>query len=223
MIKWHPKGEGAFKLTLCALPYAIKSSIGRPIRKQRLHVKEKRPSRHAALRRDDAVLVVIDMQERLLPVMADRERVVENALKLVKFARIIGLPILFTEQQNLGETIAELRVELKDIEPLIKLEFDCFESPAFTDRLSQLKRNTLIIFGIEAHICVAQTALHALSHYKVQVVSDAVSSRSPHNREVALQRLRQAGNIVTSTEMVIYELLGRAGTAEFREALKLVK
>jgi nicotinamidase-related amidase len=223
MIRWHLKEDGAFKLTLCALPYAIKSSIGRPIRKQRLHVKGKRPSQHAALRRDDAFLVVIDMQERLLPVMADRERVVENALKLVKFARIIGLPILFTEQQNLGETIAELREELKDIEPLIKLEFDCFESSAFTDRLSQLKRTTLIISGIEAHICVTQTALHALAHYKVQVVSDAVSSRSTHNREVALQRMRQAGVIVTSTEMVIYELLGRAGTAEFREALKLVK
>jgi isochorismate hydrolase len=179
--------------------------------------------RSRILSTNDALLVIIDMQERLLPVIADRERVVENALKLVKFAPIIGLPILFTEQQNLGETIAELRVELKDIEPLIKLEFDCFESRVFTDRLDQLKRKTIIIIGVEAHICVTQTALHALSHYKVQVVSDAVSSRSTHNWEVALQRMRQAGVIVTSTEMVIYELLGRAGTAEFREALKLVK
>ena len=186
-------------------------------------MKGKSSSQHAALRRDDAFLVVIDMQERLLSVMADRERVVENALRLVKFASIIGLPILFTEQQNLGETTSELREELKDIEPLIKLEFDCFESSAFTDRLDQLKRKTIIIIGVEAHICVTQTALHALAHYKVQVVSDAVSSRSPHNREVALQRMRQAGAIVTSTEMVIYELLGRAGSAEFREALKLVK
>jgi nicotinamidase-related amidase len=186
-------------------------------------VGEKRTSRYSALSRDDTLLVVIDMQERLLPVMAGRERVVENALKLVKFAHIIGLPIILTEQQNLGVTAAELHEELKGIEPIIKLEFDCFECPAFTDRLSQQKRSTLIISGIEAHICVTQTALHALSHYKVQVVSDAVSSRSTHNWEVALQRMRQAGAIVTSTEMVIYELLGRAGTAEFRESLKLVK
>ncbi len=184
---------------------------------------EKRTSGYLALNRDDALLVVIDMQERLLPVIAGKEKVVDNAIKLIKFSHVVGLPILLTEQQNLGETTPELREGLKDIEPIIKLEFDCFKSPAFTDRLEQLKRNTLIIIGIEAHICVAQTALHALSHYKVQVVSDSVSSRSPHNWEVALGRMRQAGVIVTSTEMVIYELLGKAGTAEFREALKLVK
>jgi nicotinamidase-related amidase len=201
----------------------IRNPIGRLMRKQRLHMRGKSPSRHAALRRDDALLVVIDMQERLLPVIAGKERVVENALRLVKFARIIGVPILLTEQQNLGETASEIREELKDILPVIKLEFDCFESRAFTDRLGQLNRNTLIIIGIESHICVAQTALHALSRYAVHVVSDAVSSRSPHNWEVALERMRQAGVTVTSTEMVIYELLGRAGTDQFRETLKLIK
>ena len=179
--------------------------------------------RSRLLSTDDALLVIIDMQERLLPVIAGKEKVVDNALKLVKFSRIVGLPILLTEQQNLGETTSELREELEDIEPIVKWEFDCFESHVFTDRLEQVKRNTIIIAGIEAHICVAQTALHALSHYKVQVVSDAVSSRSARNWEVALQRMRQAGVIVTSTEMAIYELLGRAGTDEFREALKLVK
>jgi nicotinamidase-related amidase len=197
--------------------------MGTLMRKQRLHVGEKGSSRYTALRRDDALFVVIDMQERLLPVMAGKEGVIENVLKLLKFARVIGLPIILTEQQNLGATASELREELNGIQPVIKLEFDCFESRAFTARLDQLKRNTLIITGIEAHICVAQTALHALSRYSVQVVSDAVSSRSPHNWEVALQRLGQAGVTITSTEMVIYELLGRAGTDQFREALKLVK
>ncbi len=186
-------------------------------------MKDNHSYRSGLLSADDALLVVIDLQERLLPAIADKEKVVENARRLVKFARVVGLPIILTEQQNLGETIAELREELKDIEPAIKLEFDCFESGVFIDRLEQLKRNTLIIIGIEAHICVAQTALHAVSHYKVQVVSDAISSRSSHNCEVALQRMRQSGVIVTSTEMAIYELLGRAGTAEFREALILVK
>ena len=201
----------------------IRSSIGRLIRRKRLHVRENRLSRRTALRRDDALLVVIDIQERLLPVMAEKERVVENALKLIKFSRIVGLPILLTEQENLGETTSELREELKDIQPIIKLEFDCFESLAFADRLRRLNKNTLLIVGIEAHICVTQTALHALSHYAVQVVSDAISSRSPHNAEVALQRMRHNGVIVTSTEMAIYELLERAGTDQFRETLKLVK
>ena len=175
------------------------------------------------LRRDDALLVVIDMQERLLPVIAEKEGVFENTLKLVTFGRMIGLPIVLTEQQNLGETTPEIRAKLKGVDPITKLEFDCFESPAFADHIRRLNRNTLIIAGIEAHICVAQTALHALVSYRVQVVSDAVSSRSPHNREVALDRMRQAGVTITSTEMVIYELLRKAGTDQFREALKLVK
>jgi isochorismate hydrolase len=186
-------------------------------------VTTKYASRHSVLRRDGAFVAVIDMQERLLPVIAHRQRIIENALRLVKFAHIVGLPVVLTEQQNLGETASELRTELKDIQPIVKWEFDCFESSAFTERLGQLRRNTLILIGIEAHICVVQTALHALSSYSVQVVSDAVSSRSPHNWEFALQRMRQAGAIVTSTEMVIFELSGRAGTDQFREALKLVK
>lgn len=175
------------------------------------------------LRGVDALLVVIDIQERLLPVIAEKERVIENVLKLVTFARMIGLPIILTEQQNLGETTPEIRAELETIQPIIKFEFDCFESPAFVEQIRRLDRNTLIIAGIEAHICVAQTALHALAHYTVHVVSDAVSSRSLHNREVALDRMRQAGITITSTEMVIYELLGKAGTEQFREVLKLVK
>jgi len=175
------------------------------------------------LKGDDVLLLVIDMQERLLPAIAEKERVIENTLKLVKFARIIGVPILLTEQQNLGETTPEIRAELGALQPIIKLEFDCFESRAFAERIRHLNRNTLIIAGIEAHICVAQTALHARARYAAQVVSDAVSSRSRHNGEVALDRMRQAGVTITSAEMVIYELLGKAGTEEFREALKLVK
>jgi isochorismate hydrolase len=175
------------------------------------------------LRSDDALVVIIDMQERLLPVISGKDRVVENVLKLVKFSRIVGLPILLTEQQNLGETSAEIRTELKDSQPISKLEFDCFESRAFADRVRQLGRNTLIIAGIEAHICVAQTALHALVDYAAHVVSDAISSRSPHNWEVAIERMRHDGVTITTTEMVIYELLGKAGTDQFKEALKLVK
>ena len=175
------------------------------------------------LRRDDALLVVIDIQDRLLPAISGKEKVVENTLKLVTFARMIGLPVLLTEQGKLGETIPEVRAALEDVQPIVKLEFDCFESPAFVKQIHQLNRNTLIIAGIEAHICVAQTALHALAQHTVQVVSDAVASRSPHNWEVALGRMHQAGVTITSTEMVIYELLGKAGTEEFREALKLVK
>jgi len=175
------------------------------------------------LEKNDPLLLIIDMQERLVPVIADKETVIENIVRLAKFCRIIGLPAVLTEQQNLGDTLPEIREELKDIEPVAKLEFNCFGSSAFSRRIRKEGRNTLIIAGVEAHICVAQTALHAHPAYVVHVVSDAVSSRSLHNRDVALERMRRQGITVTSTEMVIYELLGKAGTDTFREALKLVK
>jgi isochorismate hydrolase len=186
-------------------------------------MKDLQASQGSLLNRADALLVVIDMQERLLPVIAEKERVVENVLKLVKFAPIIGLPVIHTEQQNLGETISEIRAALQGVDAIIKLEFDCFKSPIFAEHIRRLKRNTLIITGVEAHICVAQTALHALADHTVHVVSDAISSRSSHNHKVALGRMGNAGVTITSTEMVIYELLEKAGTDQFREALKLVK
>lgn len=179
--------------------------------------------RQPLLNQKDSLLVIIDMQERLLPVIAKKESVVENIVKLIKFSRIVGLPILLTEQQKLGETVPEIRERLVGIQPISKVEFDCFASASFTERLSELNRGALIIVGIEAHVCVAQTALHALSDYAVHVVSDSVSSRSPHNWEIAIERMRQRGVTITSTEMVIFELIGKAGTPTFKEVLKLVK
>lgn len=183
----------------------------------------KHSPRSALLTRDDSLLVIIDMQERLLPVIAEKERIIENVVKLVKFSQIIGLPVVLTEQQKLGETVPEIRELLKDLQPISKLEFDCFGSSAFGKHVSEQDKDTLIITGVEAHVCVAQTALSGLSDYSVQVVSDAISSRSLHNREVALHRMGQNGITITSTEMVIYELLQKAGTDTFREALALVK
>ena len=180
-------------------------------------------SKQPLLSKDASCLVVIDMQERLVPVIADRERVVENVVRLIKFSRIIGLPVVLTEQQKLGHTLPEIREELIGIQPISKLEFDCFASNEFSEQINKLNRNALIIAGIEAHICVAQTALHAISDYEVHMVSDAISSRSTHNWEVALHRMRQRGVTITSTEMIIYELLRKAGTDVFRETLKLVK
>ena len=173
--------------------------------------------------RDDAILLVIDVQERLLPHIAGGEALVANIAKLVQFARIIGLPVVVTEQVRLGPTVAGIAQHLADVEPITKAEFGCLGCEGFTERLTVLGRNTLILTGIEAHICVAQTALQALDHYTVHVVRDAVGSRCRANRRVALDRMREAGVVITSTEMVMYELLARAGTDEFRAVLPLVK
>jgi nicotinamidase-related amidase len=173
---------------------------------------------------DRCVFLIIDFQEKLLAVMHDREKVLDNAVKLVKFANIMGLPVLITEQEKLGPTVDAIKAELPAAGAITKIEFDAMERPELVEALRRLSRNTVILAGIESHICVTQTALHLLAEgYAVHLASDAVSSRSPEDRAVALGRMGQAGAIVSSAEMVIYELLGKAGSEEFREVLKLVK
>jgi nicotinamidase-related amidase len=173
---------------------------------------------------ENCVLLIIDIQEKLLAVMHDREKMLDNAVKLVKFANIIGMPVLLTEQEKLGPTVDAIKVELPAVNAITKIEFDALERPELVDALRRLSRNTVILAGIESHICVTQTALHLLAEgYTVHVAGDAVSSRTPEDRAVALERMRQAGAVVSSVEMAIYELLRKAGTEEFREVLKLVK
>ncbi|MFC1919771.1 isochorismatase family protein [Chloroflexota bacterium] len=173
--------------------------------------------------RYDSVLVVIDVQEKLLPVVHDRERVVGNIVRLLQFARIIGLPVIYTEQENLGSTVDKVRKVIQVREPISKLAFDAFYCEGFTDQVRDLGRETLILTGVEAHVSIAQTALHAIPYFKVHVVSDAVSSRTAENLAVALERMNQAGVVATSTEMIMFELLQQAGTDEFKSVLPLIK
>ena len=172
---------------------------------------------------NDTVLVLIDIQDKLLPVMQNREMLIQNAVRLVKFAHLLNLPIICTEQEKLGSTIAPIRDELKGLAAISKLSFDCFACQGFKNELERIGRKVLIVAGIEAHICVAQTVLHALRDYGVHVVADAASARFAHNHAIAMQRMQMAGAVITSTEMFIYEVLGQAGTDIFREVLKLVK
>lgn len=173
--------------------------------------------------REESLMVIIDMQERLVPAMAEKERIVENVVRLSRFSRIMGLPVIVTEQQKLGATLPEIRESLQQNDPISKVDFNCFGCEEFGKRVEPLGRKTLILAGIEAHICVAQTALYGLSDYRVHVVTDAVSSRVLENKATALRRMEKEGATLTTTEMLIYELLKRAGTDEFREVLKLVK
>ncbi len=180
-------------------------------------------ARHLFATREDSVLVIIDMQTRLVPVVSQAERIVENTKRLLALSRLLALPAVFTEQENLGPTVPELIEGITDHAPVSKLAFNCFSSVPFSVRLRETGRHTLILAGIEAHICVAQTALWAHPRFNVHVVSDAISSRSPDNRSVAVERMRAGGLTITSTEMVIYELLQQAGTDEFRAMLPLIK
>ncbi|MCX5998826.1 MAG: hydrolase [Chloroflexi bacterium] len=177
----------------------------------------------SVLRRQDSVLLVIDVQERLLPAAANKETLINNIVRLLRFARIINLPVVLTEQDRLGATVPEIKNELPDVPPIVKVTFDAFGCDPFVKHLESLGKKTLILTGLETHICISQTALHAASRFRVHVVSDAVTSRTLENWRVGLDRMRQAGVVVSSTEMAIYELLERAGTDEFRATLKLVK
>jgi nicotinamidase-related amidase len=173
--------------------------------------------------RNECVLVVIDVQDKLMPAIADKESLLSNTVRLVKVCHLTGIPVVVTEQEKLGNTVAEIKNELSAETAVQKVHFNCFSCEDFAERVKKTGRKTLILAGVEAHICVTQTALHALSLYNVQIVNDAVSSRLTDNRNVALQRMRDAGATITSTEMFIYEILQKAGTDEFRFVLPLIK
>ena len=176
------------------------------------------------LRRDNCLLVIIDMQQKLVPLMHERERLVASVSRLARFAGIVGLPVVVSEQTNLGPTIGEVASVLPPgAAPVEKISFDCFGCPPFQEKLWELERPNLVLAGIESHICVAQTALSALVGHGVHIIADAVSSRRESNRQVALARLQQAGAVLSSVEMCMYEILRQAGTDEFRQVLPLVK
>jgi nicotinamidase-related amidase len=173
--------------------------------------------------REDCVLVIIDIQDKLMPVITNGESVIGNVVRLAKFSHIIGLPVIITEQEKLGSTIVEVKKELPNICPINKVHFNCFFCKDFKDQISLVGKKTLVLAGVEAHICVAQTALYALPYFNVHVLGDATSSRTVENRDTALERMRQYGVTITSSEMLIYELLQKAGTEEFKAVLQLVK
>jgi len=183
--------------------------------------------RHPALASAaDSVLAVIDFQEKLYPHIANHEAVGATAARLIRLATILGIPIVLTEQnpRGLGSTVPVIREALPTYEPMAKMAFNCCAADPFVARLAGLGRHTLVLTGIETHICVLQTALDALQRgYRVHVVADATGSRTPQNHELGLAVLRQAGVIVTSLEIVAYEWLEQAGTDVFRQALPLLK
>jgi nicotinamidase-related amidase len=170
-----------------------------------------------------AVLAVVDLQEKLLPAIDERERVLHNSLLLLRLAQVLELPVILTTQyrKGLGGIVPEVARAAPGIAPLDKVAFGCFGSAEFEARMAQCAgRDQLVVAGIESHICVAQTALGALAKgFTVHVASDAVGSRTAENRAIGLRRMETAGAVVTSAEMAIYELLRRSDAAAFKAML----
>jgi nicotinamidase-related amidase len=174
------------------------------------------------------VLVVVDVQERLFNAM-DAERrddMVANLKILVTAARRLDVPILVTEQypKGLGRTLPELRTLLDNTAPFEKTTFSCADAAGFVDRLRALDAAHVILTGVEAHVCVLLTALALLERgMRVSIVADAVCSRRAAAMEVGLAQARQAGVVITGTETLVFQLLGRADTDAFRELSKLLR
>lgn len=180
------------------------------------------------LDRARVALVVIDLQAKLLPAIFEPERVIRNTQLLLRLAEILKIPAVLTTQNaaGLGEIVPEIRNSAPGLEPMDKTSFGCFGDAQFQAHLkgSAPEANTLLVAGIESHICVAQTVLGALeAGYLVHLAQDAVSSRTEQNWQVGLKRMERAGAVMSSTEMMAYELLGKSGTAEFKAALPLLK
>jgi len=177
------------------------------------------------LNRDEAALVVIDVQGKLARLMDESADLLANLAKLIQGAKVLGLPVVVTEQnpEGLGPTVPEIAAHLPP-ERIAKRAFSCCGEPAFLAHLAALGRRQLVLAGIEAHVCVCQTALDLVGRgYRVEVVADAVSSRTARNRQIALDRMRAGGVGVTSVEMALFELLGAAEGDAFKAILKIVK
>jgi len=183
--------------------------------------------------RQNAALVVVDLQDRLVAAMPEKARVFEATALLVRVATIVGVPIIVTRQypRGLGDLAPEVSALVSeaqsagaDVVQLDKVTFDCFGEEEFGAAVAGTGRSQLIIAGMESHICICQTALAAVRNgFDVHVVADACCSRNSSNHDAALTRIAHSGAVVTTSESVAYELVGAAGTDEFKLLLAAVK
>lgn len=173
----------------------------------------------------NAALVVIDVQEKLMNVMPRRAETLAAIQKLIGAARVLKLPTLVTAQyiKGLGPVCAEIVEATPGINPLEKMTFSCCGSEEFLRAVKDLRRQRIILCGIEAHVCVQQTAIDLMKDYFVYIAADAISSRHETDYTVAIERLRDCGAVITTVESAVFELLRESGTEEFRQILPLFK
>ena len=173
-------------------------------------------------------LLVVDIQERLMPVIEKSEQVEKNSKTLIKAARTLQMPVVASTQYALriGEILPGIQAELGEVVSIDKMEFNCFANENFRDALHSLPKeiDTFVICGVETHICIYQTVLGGLmAGFNMWVASDAVSSRNSFNYRDGLARIEKIGGVVGSSELIIYELLTKAGTPEFKALLPSLK
>lgn len=179
------------------------------------------------IRQEEALLVIVDFQEKLVRAMKEDvvERTLDNLIKLINLAKIYSIPVLLTEQypKGLGETLKALK-ELLSEQPIEKIHFSCMEEKKFIENLIRTGRRKIILTGMETHVCVLQTALDLLQRdYYVFVPRDAVCSRRKEDWQTGINIMHSAGAVVTCTETLIFQILKKAGTPEFKKILEFLK
>jgi isochorismate hydrolase len=178
------------------------------------------------LKPEKSALLIIDIQERILPVINNHQLVVDNTLKLIKGFKVLGLPIYFTEQypKGLGPTTRSILEELGDIKPFDKMSFSCSGAGELFNEFKKKNLSQIVVCGIEAHVCVQQTVLDLEeNNIQVNLAADAVSSRKEMDYRIALERMKDHEVEITTTESILFELLNVCGTPQFKEISKLVK
>ena len=175
---------------------------------------------------DKTALLIIDIQERIIPVINDYKSVVENTIKLIKGFKVLGLPIYFTEQypKGLGPTVKSITDELKETAAIQKVSFSCSGAGELFETLQNKGLLQICICGVETHVCVQQTVLDLIENgFQSNVAADATSSRKTKDYEFALARMRHHGAEVTTSEAILFELMNVCGTDTFKQVSKIVK
>ncbi len=171
-------------------------------------------------------LVVVDVQGKLAQLMHDKNLLFENIQILIKAAKILDVPIVWCQQcpQALGPTVPEIAELLAGNEPIDKASFSCCGDERFNSKLSELGRQQILLCGIEAHVCIYQTAVRLQqTGREVTVIADAVSSRTPENKQIGIERMTAEGANISSTEMALFELLKTAKHEKFKDIAGLIK
>jgi len=173
----------------------------------------------------DALMLEIDIQEKFVPVTWRIDAVIRNTNRLLRAADLVGIPVVASEQypEGLGRTCREILLP-PSARPIWKVHFNCFKSDELREAVRASGRRTLVVMGIETHVCVLQSVLLALElGYRVHVAADAVSSRAEENWRLGLERMRQEGAFIESTEMVLFQLIEHAKDLRFRQLSDIVK
>ena len=178
------------------------------------------------INRENTIGLVIDMQEKLIPTISNHEAIIKNTITLLKGLKLFHLPIVVTQQntKGLGSTQPDINKTIGNFSYIEKTKFSCYREPAFIRVLNRIGKRNVVIMGIEAHVCVLQTALDLMyNNFNPVIVEDCIGSSEENDKRVSIWRMRDVGSVITTCESMLFELCRESGSEEFNELLKLVK